>query len=628
MKIIERGEWAVSGLAAPGAGGTIVGNSMLGNAVGGGSSTLGTIGDGSMNGLDNSSSGGTVTGGPALGKIGAFHSSSISGHKGSGVGDGGDKVLVKCVRLLKTYLLVYYPSDYVLVALDRFCFRMQSIFEEAAKSFEYVRALVEAISQSRHAPLSNAATPTSTNQNPSSLDSPILSHTPSNSHHFNTAPSSVLSSISLHHSSIASNPMAAGIQLSPKSLHASTGVPGSINLSHSNHTNTGNTTSPLTSPLNNPSEHPATQQILTANFIASRVRPFVAEPLDSLLCSSIFGGRIPTALLDIFAERTEATTKIGTSGTASTTGSNSGGNNGNSASVGAGMSVSGSSSASGKVESSASKSSSKSSHNHVAQAYLFSLPDQDLRERIATVSLSKKMEERAMYKSFRRGQPLFQYKHYIEQVKLDLNASQIDAIVSAMIQSTHHESRLLASKIMIKLIMDMYCQDSIELASSSLLSVLLELIQFDQPVDTKIHAFNLIFNLSTHLHMFEEVSFFNGGTPPSSTSSTQTPNPSSLPPHASPLRTPHQSHPPLLHPNLQGSTPTINKIQNELFSIVKELLLALVQQRETNRRLWFSGLSCLLYFMTDTGLIDKEKYVSRSNGTSPCLQIISHLPTS
>jgi hypothetical protein len=230
--------------------------------------------------------------------------------------------------------------------------------------------------------------------------------------------------------------------------------------------------------------------------------------------------------------------------------------------------------------------SSKPLHHHPARAFLFSLHDQDLRERIATVSSSKKLEERALYRTFRIGQPLFQYKHYAEQVKLDISASQIDVIVTAIIQSSNHESRLLASKILIKLIMDMYCQDSIETASAALLTILLELSAPEQLIDTKIHAFNLIFNLSTHLHMFEEVSFFG-------------------PPQASPASSSYSSLPG--YSPLTGATPTTHRIQCELFSMVKELLLIQCQQGETNRKLWYSGLNCLLYFMTDAGFIETEK---------------------
>lgn len=349
----------------------------------------------------------------------------------------------------------------------------------------------------------------------------------------------------------------------------------------------------------------APKESISGNLLASRTRlPPTPDILETLVCSSIFGGRIPKPLLDLLAERNSTHTTVSkgltisggsggdhTSGTVMSTTRSRSHKDGTMSSS---LSSSAATSATLMTHSSAASNINRfSSSNHALRGYLFSLHDQDLKERIATVSSSKKIEERALYRSFRRGQPLFQYKHYNEQVKLELSESQIDTIVTAMVQSTNHESRLLASKIMIKLIMDMYCHDPIEVASAALLSILLEMVHPDQSVDTKVHSFNLVFNISTHLHMFEDVAFF--GPPP-----TTNPNSSTSPRNAS-------SNP------FKGSTPTIYRIQSELFAIVKEMLLILVQQGETSRKLWFSGLSCLMYFMADAGQVDREKYVLEVN---------------
>lgn len=698
LKIIERGEWAVSGLTQPNAtighhhsgsyGGTFRANSLNGN-------------DTVRSALDVSGSGGTVSG-AALGKIGAFNATSS---KSPGVGDGGDKVLAKCVRLMKTYLLVYYPSDPVLVSIDRFCYRMQSIYEDASKSFEYVRALVDTISQSRHNPYhitstsvppSNGsvitiATPTSANSNPGSSNtlspfpasgaSTAPSSTTFGGHLSTTLDTSTLTAnsgafdgrsnstgvsgtlashagnsginggVGANSSLAASGTAAAGNNASSNSsnhpnaagngkLHASSTTHGAAgNASHAtdSHATSPSTSRRATVALPNPSAglpaslahllasiHIVPKEPLVANYLAARTRlPPTPDILESLVCSSIFGGRIPKPLLDLLAERNTTHSTVSKSmGTLTNSG---GGGSGNSSTMSASRMArshhdgtvsssmtggSGSSQASGSSgaliphTTSSSNLNKMSSANHALRGFLFSLHDQDLKERIATVSSSKKQEERALYRSFRRGQPLFQYKHYNEQVKLELSESQIDAIVTAMIQSTNHESRLLASKIMIKLIMDMYCHDPVEVASAALLSILLEMVHPDQPVDTKIHSFNLVFNISTHLHMFEDVAFF--GPPP-------TTNPNS--PRS-------QSNDPF-----KGTTPTIYRIQTELFAVVKEMLLILVQQGEASRKLWFSGLSCLMYFMADAGQIDREKYVHNThieNCTFLCRSTLSH----
>lgn len=592
------------------------------------------LGDATLHGgLDGSGGGGTVNSTAALGKIGAFEATSST--RGPGVGDGGDKVLMKCARLLKTYLLVYYPSDLVLLALDRFCYKMQQIFEDGAHSFEYIRALVESISNSRHGAYgtSSSGMMTPTGVAPGSMTpGPSTTPTAVPHPHFNTAPSSILSGTASPVTvpqGVAAN---AALKGSPPPSHEEIALRAGSGPSLSS---SGNGAGILNSPT------------LIPNFIASRVRAYHSDPLDSLLSSCIFGGHVPKALLDLFAEHSGAFGKPSSAVPSTLTSSRN-------------LQV--------KLDKMATTGSqeklvaSKAHETHAIAAYLFSLPDQDLQERISTVSVSKKMEERAMYRSFRRGQPLFQYKHYTEQVKLDLSASQIDSIVAAMVQSTNHESRLLASKILIKLILDMYCNDPIEVASSSLLAILLELVHSSQPLDTKVHAFNIIFNLSVHLQMFEEVNFF--GTAPGPSSSTPshpipsangspqslgnhpptsgTPNsndpanilnePTPLasasfgslpldgmdtnspddafdPWHGQPASAKAHNVPPRVPYPLKGSTPTVHRLQNELFSIVKELLLLLVQQQENSRKIWYSGLSCLLYFMTDTGTIEREKYV-------------------
>lgn len=623
------------------------------------------------NGLDGSSSGGTISG-AALGKIGAFNPTSS---RSPGVGDGGDKVLAKCVRLLKTYLLVYYPSDPVLVALDRFCFRMQSIYEDASKSFEYVRALVDAISQSRHNPyhITSTSIPTGSAATSSMGGVSGAASPPPGSNPPQSASSGASDPNQAADGRNGSFSSAGGIATQGTAPVSTTGAgtPGTL-VSHVAATNaaaasaqtSSNGSKQHVSGLANATLGPAgaadperpgassppgrrasialsnappgslahlaatlmPSEPLTPNFLASRTRLAPSDDvLESLMCSSIFGGRVPKALLDLFAERSSAHSSLGkgsfnannnnssasgampntpgSANVANSAGPSSGrvsrsgtdgsvpsasqggvlaSPNNNSSNMSQASSIMGSGGM--VVPGSNAAKSSISQHNHATRAFLFSLHDQDLRERIATVSVSKKLEERAMYRSFRRGQPLFQYKHYNEQVKLDLTDSQIDTIVTAMVQSTNHESRLLASKILIKLIMDMYCHDPLEIASAALLSILLEMTLPEQPIDTKIHAFNLIFNLSAHLQMFEDVTFFGQ---PTSTSLGSVP----------------------YADQLKGSTPTIYRIQSELFSIVKELLLILVQQGETSRKLWFSGLSCLLYFMTDTGHIDKDKYV-------------------
>lgn len=112
-----------------------------------------------------------------------------------------------------------------------------------------------------------------------------------------------------------------------------------------------------------------------------------------------------------------------------------------------------------------------------------------------------------MYRSYRRPSPLFQYKHYREQSRLQLSETQMEDITNAIV-APRNDNRLTASKIFIKLIIDAFVQDDVQVATTLLLSVLTEMLE-SPTAEARVHAFNLVFNLSVHVNMFEEVPFFN-----------------------------------------------------------------------------------------------------------------------
>jgi len=59
----------------------------------------------------------------------------------------------------------------------------------------------------------------------------------------------------------------------------------------------------------------------------------------------------------------------------------------------------------------------------------------------------------------RRNVQMFQYKYYHEQAPLNLDKTQMDMVIDAVVNPPKgdHETRLLASKILIKLLVDIYC---------------------------------------------------------------------------------------------------------------------------------------------------------------------------
>lgn len=84
---------------------------------------------------------------------------------------------------------------------------------------------------------------------------------------------------------------------------------------------------------------------------------------------------------------------------------------------------------------------------------------------------------------------------------------QMEEITNAMV-APRNDNRLTASKIFIKLIIDAFVQDDVQVATTLLLTVLTEMIESPN-IEARVHAFNLVFNLSVHVNMFEEVPFFN-----------------------------------------------------------------------------------------------------------------------
>jgi hypothetical protein len=112
-----------------------------------------------------------------------------------------------------------------------------------------------------------------------------------------------------------------------------------------------------------------------------------------------------------------------------------------------------------------------------------------------------------MYRSLRRAAPLFQYKHYKDQSRLQLAQKQLDEIINAML-NPQSDNRLVASKIFIKLILDAYCQDGASVATAALTSLVMEMLESPH-LEVQCHSFNLVFNLSVHVNMFEETPYFD-----------------------------------------------------------------------------------------------------------------------
>ncbi len=71
-----------------------------------------------------------------------------------------------------------------------------------------------------------------------------------------------------------------------------------------------------------------------------------------------------------------------------------------------------------------------------------------------------------------------------------------------------------------------------------------------------------------------------------------------------------------------GTTHKISRYQEQLFGVLKESLVLLIQQNETRRKVWFAAMNMLLYFITNNGQISRERCVwtMTSNQTLTRLQ--------
>lgn len=205
-----------------------------------------------------------------------------------------------------------------------------------------------------------------------------------------------------------------------------------------------------------------------------------------------------------------------------------------------------------------------------------------VRNHIKIVSMAKKQEEEQLYKQAglvtlrRKGVQLFQYIYYKDQLPLSLPPEEMEQVVNSVVSSPQedHESCLIASKILIKLLVDMYCSDG-DAASRLLLSLLFEMLESSQ-THTKVHAFNLLWNLSIHMNLLEEIATLpeEGGE--------------------------------------GGGRETdaykrIQAIQEDLFAVVKEMLLFLFHKGEKDEKVWSAALNCALFFITNQGRLDKAK---------------------
>ncbi|KAG9160798.1 hypothetical protein Leryth_008636 [Lithospermum erythrorhizon] len=214
-----------------------------------------------------------------------------------------------------------------------------------------------------------------------------------------------------------------------------------------------------------------------------------------------------------------------------------------------------------------------------------------------------------------RARPLFQYRHYSEQQPLKLNFSEVREVIAAVCSeasSTSSTVMTISSKfgnnagrpsmdvavsVLVKLVIDMYVQDS-ETAGPLTLSMLEEML--DSPIlASKCRAFDLILNLGVHAHLLEP--------PPADDISTIEEEYSQEGYIDNGSQVTLQGKRKLDYLKKLESSAAIDKFECWILGILNEMLLFLVQIEDKEESVWASAISCLLYFVCDRGKIRRSR---------------------
>eukprot|EP00026_Physarum_polycephalum_P000444 Phypoly_transcript_00445.p1 GENE.Phypoly_transcript_00445~~Phypoly_transcript_00445.p1 ORF type:complete len:1231 (+),score=179.96 Phypoly_transcript_00445:1041-4733(+) len=203
----------------------------------------------------------------------------------------------------------------------------------------------------------------------------------------------------------------------------------------------------------------------------------------------------------------------------------------------------------------------------------------------------------------RRGGLLFHYKYYKSQQALNLTHNELELVLAAVYGNHGPDTRLVADQIIIKLFMDIYTKSTrtpnsipapvpqtnvhspprkkpiyewIEGQDSGvfniIFAVMMEMLQ-SRDIESRVHAFDLLFNLSIHINLFEEIKMEDS-------------------PHAkntAPDAPPSNTYKPM------------ERLQGNLFCLLNDMLLYILHRREAEARVWQAALSLTLYFICTIG---------------------------
>ena len=168
-----------------------------------------------------------------------------------------------------------------------------------------------------------------------------------------------------------------------------------------------------------------------------------------------------------------------------------------------------------------------------------------------------------------------------------------------------------------QLLIDQYCSKNL-LAIQEALSIFFEMLEGN--VESKVHAFNLLFNLSVHMNLIvEHLPRLEGEgmldaepSPPTSDllKSACAPCRFTARPRLTPVTIAHWVPSGPLTVRLRGRPPDAQPLQvvaDDLYSKLCEMLLWMVHRRVSDASVWQAAFNCFTTFVTSFGHIDKTR---------------------
>jgi len=174
--------------------------------------------------------------------------------------------------------------------------------------------------------------------------------------------------------------------------------------------------------------------------------------------------------------------------------------------------------------------------------------------------------------TFKKKKPtLFQYKYYKDQEALKITDAEINQVIRVIINPATQQDRSIATKIFIKILLDIYCRNSfVDQATEKLVTDYFVQMISNGNRESKIHTFNILFNLSIHVNLYSEQRLEDGASS-------------------------------IISPSM------INELQDSIFSILITLINHCINNKEREEKVWLESLNCLMFFITEQGNIIKDR---------------------